>query len=507
MWGAGASAARSLLRVAVIAMILMVPMMSIGPAAAETCTSAAVARTGTAGPGELAVKAAPRKVSLANAAIAVQVANVGGGPVRSVRIAVDTPPGVRVIREPSAIARLVAGTSVLATITVLGSPGNSPAALVIRATGRSGAGETTAVTSVHLVPPEPDASLSLVGNTRLTDTSPADLMAVVGNLADVPISVSVRATAGQQVVRLARKGQDVTQSAPGAPLALTVPARRSAVVLVQVEAHLPLRPGTAGLVVIAAVRPYPSAESSDITVSQQLNVALSADVLPGLTGVGSVLAIPGLVGVWAILSVWYLDRRRLGLAVRGVGSQIWDNKLWLLAAAALSLLAALVYSAAGFADLLVAYTVRDIVIVTVATGLLGALASAVVVWLHRRKVPAITPTSTELSVLQAANSKDNPELSRMVYHTPDGRRGLLVHKDWGAIVLTPPVEANIDDIEAIGSLQDAIKEVQKAIKRTDGPKGKIRFLQSGDNDYIERPCAVPEATNGGREEILLYKDF
>lgn len=512
MWGVGASGARLLLRVALIAMILTVPMMSIGQAeASATCAPVAVAMNRAAAPGVLTVKAVPTSVSLANTAIVVQVANLGGGCVGSVKIEVDTPSGVRAVVKPSIVPRLAAGTSILVTIAVLGSPGNSPAALVIRAIGRSGAGETTAVTSVYLVPPEPDALLSLVGNTRLTDVSPADLIAVVDNVADVPVNVSVRATAGQQVVRLAREGKDVTRAAPGAPLAMMVPARQSAVVLVQVKAHLPLRPGTVGLVVIAAVRPYRGVESSDITASRQLNVALATDVLPGLTGIGSVLVIPGLVAIWAILSVWHLDRRRLGLAVRSVGSQMWDNKLWFLAAAVLSLLAAVVYSAAGFADLLIAYTLRDIVIVTVATGLLGALFSAVVVWLHRRKVPAITPTSTELLVLQAANRKDNPKLSRIVYRTPDGRRGLLVHKDWGAIVVTPPVEySGVDDMENLDSLQDAIKEIEKAIRRTDGTAGKIRFLRSGgntDNDYVEGPCAVPEATSIGREEILRYKEF
>lgn len=512
MWGTGALGARPLLRVAVIAMILTVPMMSIGQAAASgTRARVAVAMTRAAAPGVLTIKAVPANVSLANAAIVVQVANVGRGCVRSVRIEVDTPPGVRAVVKPLTISRLVAGTSMLVTITVLGSQGNSPAALVIRAIGRSDAGKATAVTSVYLAPPEPDALLSLVGNTRLTDVSPADLIAVVDNLADVPVNVSVRATAGQQVVRLAREGKDVTRAAPGAPLAMVVPARQSAVVLVQVTAHLPLRPGTVGLVVIAAVRPYRGVESSDTTASRQLNVTLAADVLPGLTGIGSVLVIPGLVAIWVILSVWYLDRRRLGLAVRSVGSQIWDNKLWFFAAGVLSLLAAVVYSAAGFADLLIAYTLRDIVIVTVVTGLLGALFSAVVVWLYRRKVPAITPTSTELSVLQAANRKDNPELSRIVYRTPDGRRGLLVHKDWGAIVLTPPVEySGVDDMENLDSLQDAIEKIEKAIRRTDGTAGKMRFLQSGgnnDNDYVEGPCAVSEATPSGREEILRYKEF
>jgi hypothetical protein len=80
--------------------------------------------------------------------------------------------------------------------------------------------------------------------------------------------------------------------------------------------------------------------------------AASADILPGLPGVGSVVVIPGLVAIWATLTVLHRDRRQLGLATGTAGSQIWDNKLWLLAAAAVSLVAAMLYSVAGFADLL-----------------------------------------------------------------------------------------------------------------------------------------------------------
>jgi hypothetical protein len=390
----------------------------------------------------------------------------------------------------------------LATITVQGLPGDSPAALTIRVTGHTQAEETAAATSVQIVPPAPVASLSLVGNTRLTDASPADLVAVVANLADAPIDVSVRATAGAQVVRLAKAGKDVTKSAPGTPLAMTVPARQSAVVVVQVQAHGALRSGTVGLVVIAAIRTDDSRESSDITASRQLDVALAGDVLPGITGTGSVLAIPGLVAVWAVLTVWYLDRRRLGLAVPSAGRQIWDNKLWLLAAGAVSLLAAVVYWWAGFADLLDAYTLGDIAIVTVAAGLLGFVISAVAVWWHRRRVPAITPASTELSVLKAANRKGARGIKRQVYRTADGKRGLFVHKDWGAIILTPPVgytEVDNREAEEKDSLEDAVANIS-------GREDRIHFVRKDEDDYVEGPCAVTGATATGWEKILRYED-
>jgi hypothetical protein len=107
---------------------------------------------------------------------------------------------------------------------------------------------------------------------------------------------------------------------------MTVPPRHSAVVLVQVQAQRPLRRGP--------------------------RRGTSADILPGLQGVGSVVVISDLVAIWATLAVLHRDRRQLGLATGTAGIQIWDNKLWLLAAAAVSLVAAMLYSVAGFADLL-----------------------------------------------------------------------------------------------------------------------------------------------------------
>ena len=481
----------------------MVLMTTLGQATATARARVSVkgAAALVADPGGLTIEAAPTEASLANPKVELRVANTGGGPVRSVKIEVDAPPGVSVVIEPSTIALLAAGASMLTRITIHGSPENSPAALVMRATGRSEVGETAAVTSIQLVQPNPVASLSLVGNTRLTDVAPADLVAVVGNLAQVPINVLVRATAGGQTVRLAREGSDVTQSTPGAPVIITVPARQSAVVLVQVEAHRPLRRGAVGLVVIAAARSNASTQLTEITSTRQLDVALSADILPGMIGIGSVLIIPGLVAIWAFLSVWYLDRRRLGLAMSGIGSQIWDNKLWLLAAAAVSLLAAALYSAAGFADLLDAYTLSDIAILTAATGLAGALTSAMMVWIHRRRFPAITPTSTEFLVLKAVNHRKPTGLTRRVYRTSDGKRGLFVHKDWGAFVLTPPIEYT--EIEGMKKAERN-DSLQEAVDRIGVMEDHLRFMRSEGNDYVDGPCAVREASPSGWEKILHY---
>jgi hypothetical protein len=472
-------------------------MVSNAPTASKAVTAAV--------PGELAVEAAPTTITPGDSTIFVRVANIGSRPVWAVTVKTEAPPGVvAIVRQPR-LGSLAAHSSRLVPIAVTDMPESRPGLLVVRAKGRSNAGSTAALTSIKLVSADPIASLVLVGNTRLSDSSPADLMAVVRNLADTSIDVSLRATADQNVVRLAADGKNVARAVPGAPLTMKILADRSAVVLIQVNAHSPLRRGTTGLVVTATFRTLHGAGPSDITASEQLDVALSADILPGMIGVGSVLVIPGLVAIWAALSVQRWDRRRLGLETPSVGSQIWGNKLWLLAAAAVSLLAAVLYSAAGFANLLDAYTLGDIAVVTVLSGLLGAAASGVVVWLHRRRVPVVTPASAELTVLKAAKRADD-RVARAIYRRPDGKRGLLVHSDRDAVVLTPPVEYTEMDIQD-ALRDDSLTQAIRGIENSAEADQHMRYRQNGSDEYIEGPCAVLHATRYGSSAALLrYAD-
>jgi hypothetical protein len=479
----------------------LAPTAAAVPAAPRTIAlEAAVAATS----GELSVETAPTKATSGNSVVTVRVANTGESPVRSITIHADGPPGVAAKVKPASFARLAGGSSVLATVSARGMPESRPALLVVRATGRSGAGRTAALASVELVAAEPAASLTLAGNTRLTDSSPADLVAVIANAADVPADVSVRGTAGQHDVRLALEGGDVARATPGAPLTMTVPARQSKVVLVQVRAHRPLRRGTTALVVTATVRTPHGATPVDVTASQAFDVALSADVLPGLLGVGSVLVIPGLVAVWAALTVLYRDRRRLGLTVPAAANQIWDNKLWLLAAVAVSLVGALLYSAAGFADLLDTYALSDVAVVTVVLGVLGAAVAGVMVWRHRQNVPVVAPISMPLEVLRAAARADGRVL-RPAYRTPDGKLGLLVHSDNEAVVLTPQIQFTEVDISGLVD-NDALGEAVAGIERANDAEHHVRF--SPDSQYLAGPRAVVGATPSGsaREPILKYVD-
>jgi hypothetical protein len=436
--------------------------------------------------------------------VTVRVANTGSDPVQLIAIRAEGPPGVTATVEPSSLDSLAANSSVLAKVTVQGAPESRPAQLLVIATGRSGAGSTAALTSIDLVLGDPVASLTLSGNTRLTDSSPADLVAVVTNSDELPVEVSMRASAGENTVRLTTERGDLAGAAPNVPLTMTVPPRQARVVLVQVQAHRPIRRGSTALVVTATTRTPHGTSPVEVSASRDLDVALSADVLPGLLGVGSVVVIPGLLAIWAALTVLHRERRQLGLTTPNAGSQMWENKLWLLAAAAVSLLAALLYSAAGFADLLDTYSLSDVAAVSVVSGFIGAAIAGILVWWHRRKVPAITPTSAPLAVLRAAQRADG-KVSRLVYEAPDGKRGLLVHLDRDAAVLAPPIQYTEIDIESLIQDERLGEAVIGIVKTTDG-EHRLRFRQ--DDGYVDGPRAVVGGApvSSTRERILQYVD-
>jgi hypothetical protein len=131
----------------------------------------------------------------------VRVANTGTGVVRSVVLEPQGPPGVTARAAPSVVPSLAPGTSALATLTISGVPTARPAFLVIRASGRADSGAVTSLATLELATPDAPASIALVGNTRITDKSPADLEAVITNLTDAPLQVHLRADASDRVRR------------------------------------------------------------------------------------------------------------------------------------------------------------------------------------------------------------------------------------------------------------------------------------------------------------------
>ncbi|GAA3158877.1 hypothetical protein GCM10010531_07800 [Blastococcus jejuensis] len=455
----------------------------------------------SAAPGALAVEAAPAEVAPGDPAVLVRVSNTGTGPVTSLTLTAHGRAGVQGRLEPESVPRLEPGTSALATLTLDGVPATRPASVVVVVSGTTEGGETVAMTAVGLVAAESTTALALVGNTRLTDASPADLVAVVTNSGETAATVTVRADAGGHVVRLAAGDDDVSAARAGEPIELTVGPRATALVQVRVEAQRPLRRGAAGLVVTATSETDDGAGPVDAVATREIDVALAADELPGVLGVGSIVVVPGLVAVWALLTVLTRDRRRIGLAPPAVGKRIWDDKLWMLAAVTVSLAAAWLYALVGAADLLDTYTVSDIVVVSVTCGLLAAGGAALRVWWHRRAVPAVTPTSSPLAVLGAA-AKADPALDRPVYRDTGGACGLLVHTDGEAMVLTPPVEymeMDVRDQERSGRLAD----VAAVMATQPDAEHRMRFQQK--EGWLPGPTPVPGATPAGNERLPLTR--
>ena len=213
------------------------------------------------------------------------------------------------------------------------------------------------------------------------------------------------------------------------------------------------------------------------------------------------------------MKVLQWDRRRIGLAGSSVSARIWDNKLISFIAApatsiAVVMLYAWLYLRIGFYDFLDACTLRDIGVLSMAGLVLGCAAAVVVLSIHRWKVPAVTPRSDALKVLRAAAKYDNTSLERATYTTPEGKAGLLVHKDWGDPVLTPPIAYKVDLQSAIdtGSIIEVVKEIVKEKRRAGASFDGVGFLNSPD-DMILKPIAIAgPASPGDARPLLEYSD-
>jgi hypothetical protein len=242
--------------------------------------------------------------------------------------------------------------------------------------------------------------------------------------------------------------------------------------------------------------------ADEVTATKDLQASLAADLLPAPLGVSSVLLVPGLLGIWAIVAVYQRDRQRIGLQAASAAAQVWDNKILLAAAILISVVAAGVYKFLGLGDVLNAPTLSEVIILSAASAVGGGLATDLALFLRRRiKTPTVSPRSEPLDVLRAAARAEN-SIARQVYRTADGLRGLLVHVDFGAIVIVPPVQyADVDNIPK-KSLTKAIS----LIMDTPHPREHIQFLV--DENYVRGPCAMANATPlaDQKEEILQYTD-
>jgi hypothetical protein len=352
--------------------------------------------------------------------------------------------------------------------------------------------------TVALTPKEAEVQVTLSGDNTITDTSPATDIAVLQNLVDDPVTVILTASAGSNVVRLAPlNGQPSRTAVPG-PLKLHLQPNTAASIVLQTTGHPPLSRGDVPLV-LTAVTTGADGVASEVIAAKDLQVSLAADLLPAPLGVGSVVLVPGLVAIWAIVAVYQRDRRRIGLQTSSAAAQVWDNKILLVVAILISVVAASVYRFLGFGDVWGAPRLSDVIILSAASAVVGGLVMDLVLFLRRIGTPAVSPRSEPLDVLRAAARAEN-SIARQVYRSTDGLRGLLVHMDLGAFVLTPPIQyADVDDIPG-SSLTHAIT----LISRTQNPREHVQFLT--DDHYVRAPCAMTNATPlaDQKEDVLQY---
>lgn len=429
----------------------------------------------------------------------VIVSNSGDTAVTDVRLSTTAPEGVATEPVPALIAKVDPGASKLVKVITQGSPSRRPASLEIAAIGTTNGIGTSAVVAVNLIDSQPMVTLTITGNTTLSDTSPADLLVVAENNGGTSANVTLRAFAGQNVVRLARQDEDVSNAAAGSPMKLVLPANSTENVLLQVESKPPLRRGSAPAMVSAEIEF--GSEHYEVVSTVLLTTSLAADALPAVLGISSASFIPGFLGVWAFLSVWSRDRRKLGVEVVNAGEQIWTNKLWLVASAGFSVVIAYVAAWLGVAYLLDTYSIAEIFEVSIVAALLGSLIGWVVVQTHRQRVPLINAATDPLDVVRAA-AKADASTERDIYQGSDSRRGLFVHMDRGEIVVTPQIAmTNMKEVSDL--IDQGGRKLPNALALIDKDNGEGALWFPVQGDFVATPGPLPGATATGKKAKLL----
>ncbi|WP_448811205.1 hypothetical protein [Agromyces bauzanensis] len=283
---------------------------------------------------------------------------------------------------------------------------------------------------------------------------------------------------------------------------LTIDRNASTTALLRVQAKPPLRRGSAAVVVTAHVETITG--GYEVITTTPLEASLSADALPPALGVSAVLVIPGIAGVWAGLAVWTRDRRRLGIRTPNAGSQLWDNKLWLLAAGAVSVAVALIATWTGIARLFDTYSILDIAWVALLTGAAGAAVGWAFVAQHRQRIPLVSARSQPLDVARAA-ARSKASTLRDVYRTIDGKVGLFVHEDHDTVILSPQIL--MAEMTEVGRAVDDDKTLPDIIEMIEAIQGTPQLWFSPAEKFVERPGpAVGAVPTRERQKLFDYEN-
>ncbi|MFJ4980813.1 hypothetical protein ACIP6X_36830 [Streptomyces coeruleorubidus] len=371
-----------------------------------------------------------------------------------------------------------------------------------------GNAEPSATAEVSTAPPtkaqpstKPAAvSLLLSGAQGMTDRSPAELTVVVGNQSAQIETIRVYVDAGHHDAWIATTESALSDRRHKKTVQFSVAPHSAHLAYIQVKATDPVRRGKAAVVVRAHLmgaevvgNPGPPEQIA----TRELAVDLAgSDLLAGtLAGGGAAAAIllPGIFAVAAWLQVWVWERRKLELATRNAAQTIWEEKWLLLVAVIVSFIAAWFYEVASDRDLLDAYTLLDLLWVTITAAAGSAALSALALGCYRLYRPRITGGSPPRKVLRAANRYDR-RVTCEVYLDSEGHQGLLVHRELGGVfVLTPPIRFSTP-----GSLWRANREANfnlgMAVEAVDNASAKDPFdgsyATTRDDPWIMEPIAI-----------------
>ncbi|WP_157852765.1 hypothetical protein RFN58_19965 [Streptomyces iakyrus] len=286
---------------------------------------------------------------------------------------------------------------------------------------------------------------------------------------------------------------------------------------INVQAKYPVRRGKSAVVVSAT--PVDAKSNKTIgaptaVATREINVDLAGNnLLTGtLAGVGAAAAIviPGIFALAAWLQIWVYDRRRLGLEGKNAAETIWEDKWMLLFAVIISFLAAWIYDLTSGRDLLDAYTLLDLLWVTLMASLGGGALSWLSLVAYRWKRPRIVRSSEIREVLRAAE-KYNTRVERDVYAAPNDEKGVLLHRERGNIaILIPPIEFTGPDAlwEASKASDFNMKNAIDAVgKETSSDPFNGTYAVDQEVNWVRAPVAVVDpqpASEPASQKIIYY---
>lgn len=434
------------------------------------------------------------------------IRNAATKAVDSLKVSADLPAGMRLDVDDPRVVRvndstfripgpLAPGGGIALPVSLDKTPAVYPTTIVALVHGRVDGAPVAATGSFEVTQPPPLATLTLTGGGKMTDSSSVELRARLVNISNLAIHVGVVVSAGRHEATVSTTaGSESTARSVG----VDISPGESKDVFVRAQGGKRVKTETASVYVDATVT-ADGAEATHLSAAKDVEVSMAgSDLLPNALGVGSALLVPGLVGMWAFLDVRRKDRKDRGLEATPTAKEMWDDKIWLLAGALLSVGAIYVAAPILGVNLLDEFNLKDLLVITAGTTLVAALVSFGVVLLQRRGATSVTVETNEIDVLGAAAKADGAYI-REKYETSDKKVGLLVRKQGDAYVLMPqilysrPAHRDAADHNDLAAALAVIKAA-----------ADFNGAYTQDPAWIPCPAAYVSAQRAGEEACLKF---